>query len=319
MWGTRLIMNAALTLSRSRTQAPPAPLTRRKRGRGDGRAALLFLLPSLIGFAVFFVYPAIRGVWYSMTDWNLLSPPGYTGADNYRKLIHDPQFWSSLRVTAYFVIMTLTSQMVLALALAGLMHRMTRSITVRAILLLPWLVPNVTIGLLWMWLLDTNLGFVNDLLRSLGGSTQGFLTAPSLALPSIAGITTWAGTGYVALLFYAGMLQIPHDIYESATIDGAGEIRIFLRITLPLLKPIIALVMVVSVIGSFQVFDVVAVTTTGGPVGLTKVIYYYIYDEAFHHFRMGYASAIALSLVIVLATMTYLQMRLLRASTSDLA
>jgi len=278
----------------------------------------LFLLPAVVGFAAFYIYPAIRGTWYSLTDYNLLSAPHYVGLKNFRTLAHDPQFWESLRVTVSFVLMTLASQMIIALGLAGLMHRITRSVLVRAVLLLPWLVPNVTIGLLWMWLLDTNLGFFNELLRSLGGSTQGFLTAPSLALPSVAGITTWAGAGYVALLFYAGMLQIPQHLYESASIDGAGEMRIFFRITLPLLKPIIALVLVVSLIGSFQVFDVVAVTTAGGPINLTKVIYYYIYDEAFRHLRMGYASAAALSLVLILGILTYLQMRLLRASTSDL-
>jgi multiple sugar transport system permease protein len=168
-------------------------------------------------------------------------------------------------------------------------------------------------------MLDTNVGFVNSALDAMGLGTHGFLTSPGLALPSIAGITTWAGTGYVALLLYAGMLQIPQQIYETAGLDGAGEVRMFLRITLPLLRPILALVLVVSVIGSFQIFDVVAVTTAGRPLNLTKVIYYYIYDEAFRHFRMGYASAMALMLVVLLAGFTYVQMRLLRASRSDLS
>jgi len=286
--------------------------------RGDARAAWLFLLPASVGFLVFYVYPAIRGTYYSLTDWTMLSSPKFVGAANYDKLIHDPQFWSSVAITLEFVLLTLVSQLVLALLLAGIMHRLTRSVVVRAVLLLPWLVPNVTIGLLWMWVLDTNLGFVNNVIRSLGGPTQGFLTAPHLALGSIAGITTWAGFGYLSLLFYAGMLQIPTDIYESASIDGAGEFSMFFRITLPLLRPIIALVLVVSVIGSFQIFDVVAVTTAGGPVGLTRVIYYYIYTEAFQRFRMGYASAMALSLVLLLGALTLVQFRLLRASSSDL-
>ena len=296
---------------------PPdrAPRTRRK---GDCLTAWAFLLPSIVGFAVFFVYPAVRGVYYSTTDWNLLSPPKSVGLANYRAAIHDPEFWKSLRVTTYFVVLSLVAQLAIGLVLAGILHRLLRSVMVRAVLLLPWLVPNVTIGLLWMWMLDTNLGFANHLLHSMGHGTEGFLTDPNLALPSIAGITTWAGIGYIALLFYAGMLQIPQDVYQSAQLDGAGEIRMFFGITLPLLRPIIALVLVVSVIGSFQIFDVVAVTTAGGPVGLTKVIYYYIYEEAFHHFRMGYASAMALCLALVLGVLTWVQMRLLRASTSDL-
>lgn len=288
------------------------------RRRGDGAAAALFLAPAAIGFAVFYLYPSAKGIWYSLTDWNLLSDPGFVGTANYREAAADPQFWKSLRVTAQFVGYTLVSQLVFALLLAAVMHRLTRSVALRAMLVVPWLVPNVTIGLLWLFLLDTNVGFVNSALAALGFDTYGFLSSPDLALPAIAGVTTWAGTGYIALLLYAGMLQIPQQIYDSAGLDGAGEVRMFFRITLPLLRPILALVLVVSVIGSFQIFDVVAVTTAGRPLNLTKVIYYYIYDEAFRHFRMGYASAMALLLAVILASFTAVQMRLLHASRSDL-
>jgi multiple sugar transport system permease protein len=180
-------------------------------------------------------------------------------------------------------------------------------------------VPNVTVGLVWLWLLDTNLGFVNRMLHSMGLGGVGFFTNPDLGVPTIALINTWAFVGYTALLFYAGMLQIPQDLYEAATIDGAGELRLFFRVTLPLLKPILALVLVVSLIGSFQIFDTVAVSTKGGPVNATRVIYYYIYQQAFNFFNMGYAATMAILLVAVLAVLTFLQLRLLRASESQLA
>ena len=196
------------------------------------------------------------------------------------------------------------------------MHRLTRSVVLRATLLLPWLVPNVTIGLLWMWLLDTNLGFVNHLLTSLGLGPVGFFTDAAWAMPSVAAVNTWA---YTALLLYAGMLQIPQYLYESAAIDGAGEWRMFRRITLPLLRPVLALVLVVSLIGSFQIFDTIAVTTRGGPVSATRVIYYFIYQQAFTYFHLGYASAAAVCLAVILGVFTAVQMRLLRASRSDLA
>jgi hypothetical protein len=170
-----------------------------------------------------------------------IETPKFVGGDNYADLVHDAQFWNSLKVTAYYVVLNIGSQTVLALGLAALMHRLTRSVVLRATLLLPWLVPNVTVGLLWMWLLDANLGFVNHLLTGLGLSNQGFLTSPSWALPSIALINSWAYTGYTALLLYAGMLQIPEHLYESASLDGAGEFRMFRRITLPLLRPVLAL------------------------------------------------------------------------------
>jgi len=231
--------------------------------------------------------------------------------------VHDAQFWDSLRVTGYYVLVNIGSQTVIALGLAALMHRLTRSTVLRATLLVPWLVPNVTVGLLWAWLLDANLGFVNHLLHGLGLGGVSFYS-PGWAMPSIALVNTWAYTGYTALLFYAGMLQVPEHLYESAALDGAGEVRMFRRITLPLLRPILALVLVVSLIGSFQIFDTVAVTTKGGPVNASRVIYYYIYQQAFTYFHMGYAAAVAMVLVVILGLLTAVQLWLLRASRSDL-
>ncbi|MFI7388069.1 carbohydrate ABC transporter permease [Streptomyces sp. NPDC049813] len=292
---------------------------RPRRARDDRGAAWLFLAPALIGFALFYAYPTIRGIYYSLTDYNLLTPPNFTGADNYSQLIGDDQFWNALKVTGYYVVLNIGSQTVLGLLLATLMHRLTRSVALRAMLLVPWLVPNVTVGLLWMWLLDANLGFVNHLLDALGFGTTGFFTSPDLAMPTVAAVNTWAYAGYTALLLYAGMLQVPQHLYESASLDGAGEWRMFTRITLPLLRPVLALVLVVSLIGSFQIFDTIAVTTKGGPVSATRVIYYYIYEQAFTNFHMGYASAVAVVLAVVLGVLTAVQMRLLRASRSDLA
>jgi len=291
----------------------------RPRQRDDRRAAWWFLVPVLTGFAVFYGYPAVRGAWYSVTDYTMLDTPAFVGADNYAGLLHDGQFWNSLLVTAWYVVLNIGSQSVLALGLAALMHRLTRSVVIRATLLLPWLVPNVTVGLLWMWLLDTNLGFVNQLLTRLGLDPVGFLTDATWAMPSVAAINTWAYTGYTALLLYAGMLQIPRYLYEGAAIDGAGEWRMFRSITLPLLRPVLALVLVVSLIGSFQIFDTIAVTTFGGPVSATRVIYYFIYEQAFRYFHMGYAAAAAICLALILGVLTAIQMRLLRASRSDLA
>ncbi|WP_328498766.1 sugar ABC transporter permease [Streptomyces sp. NBC_00414] len=298
--------------------AARAPVGARRR-RDDRRAAWLFLAPALIGFALFYAYPTLQGIYYSLTDYNLLSDPTFAGADNYSQLIGDEQFFNALKVTGYYVVLNIGSQTVLGLLLATLMHRLTRSVALRAILLVPWLVPNVTVGLLWMWMLDANLGFVNHILDALGLGTTGFFTSPTWAMPTVAGVNTWAYTGYTALLLYAGMLQIPHHLYESASLDGAGEWRMLTRITLPLLRPVLALVLVVSLIGSFQIFDTVAVTTKGGPVSATRVIYFYIYEQAFTNFRMGYASAVAVVLAVILGVLTAVQMRLLRASRSDLA
>ncbi|GAA5040488.1 multiple sugar transport system permease protein [Thermocatellispora tengchongensis] len=297
-----------------------APRRRRARPRDDRRAAWIFLIPAIAGFVIFYGYPTVRGFWYSLTDYNLLTDPAYVGGDNYAQLVRDPQFWHSLTVTGYYVLINIGSQMLLGLLLAALMHRLTRSVMLRAMLLLPWLVPNVTVGLLWIWLLDADLGFVNHLLKALGLGTVGFFVSPDWAMPTIAMVNTWAYTGYTALLLYAGMLQIPQHLYESAAIDGAGELRMFRSITLPMLRPVLALVLVVSLIGSFQIFDTVAVVAGGsGESSAIRVIYYFIYQQAFKYFHMGYASAAALTLALILGVLTVVQMRLLRASRSDLA
>ncbi|MCS0498544.1 carbohydrate ABC transporter permease [Protaetiibacter mangrovi] len=306
-------------LGLQRTPARRIQVPRPTRPRGDGRVALFFIAPVLLGFAIFYLYPTIRGFWWSFTDYSLLADPEFVGIDNYVAVLGDSEFWNSMWVTLCYVVLNVGSQTLIALLLAALMHRLTRSVVLRTTLLLPWLVPNVTVGLVWLWLLDTNLGFVNRTLDTMGLDKIGFFTNPMLAIPTISFINTWAFVGYTALLFYAGMLQIPQDTYEAAAIDGAGELRTFFRITLPLLKPILALVLVVSLIGSFQIFDTVAVTTKGGPVNASRVIYYYIYQQAFTYFHMGYAATMAILLVLILGVLTFIQLRLLRASESQLA
>ena len=298
-------------------ERPPALPVARRRRRDDRRIAPVFIAPVLLGFAIFYVYPSIRGVWFSLTDYSLLNSPAYVGGANYAHLLHDEQFGNALKVTAYYVVVNIASQTLLALGLAALMHRLTRSVLLRATLLLPWLVPNVTVGLLWAWLLDANLGFANHLLHAAGLGGVSFYS-PAWAMPSVSLVNTWAYTGYTALLLYAGMLQIPQHLYESAAVDGAGEVRMFRSITLPLLRPILALVLVVSLIGSFQIFDTVAVVYRGSPIPATRVIYFYIYQQAFSFFHMGYASAVAMVLVVILGLLTVVQLRLLRASRSDL-
>lgn len=310
-------MTALMSQASATGRDGPHTAPRRSRRRDDRKVAVLFIAPVLIGFAIFYVYPTARGMWFSLTDYSLLNSPNYVGGANYAHLIHDEQFWNSLKVTAYYVLINIGSQTLLALGLATLMHRLTRSVVLRATLLLPWLVPNVTVGLLWAWLLDANLGFANHLLHAMGFGGVSFYS-PSWAMPSVALVNTWAYTGYTALLFYAGMLQIPPHLYESASVDGAGEIRMFRRITLPLLRPILALVLVVSLIGSFQIFDTVAVVYRGTPIPETRVIYFYIYQQAFSFFHMGYAAAVAMALVVILGLLTFVQLRLLRASRSDL-
>ncbi|KJQ54429.1 carbohydrate ABC transporter permease [Microbacterium sp. SA39] len=298
---------------------PPEEAPRRSRMRGSEKwAALILLLPALVGFAVFYVFPTIRGAYYSTTDFNLLTEPNFVGAANFAELVADPQVWDSLRITAVFAILNIVIVMFLALILAAFMQRLRLRTWVRSLLLLPWLVPNVAIALIWAWLFDANVGFLTNLLGSIGIEGFTFYNADA-ALWIIILISVWSGLGYTALLLYAGMLQVPTELYEAGALDGASEVRMFFRITLPLIRPVLALVLVVSLIGSFQVFDLVQVGYGNNPIPEVRVIYYYIYQQAFSFYQMGYASAIAILLVVILGALTFVQMRLMRANRSDLA
>jgi multiple sugar transport system permease protein len=198
------------------------------------------------------------------------------------------------------------------------MHRLTRSALIRGALLLPYLVANVVVALVWYSMLDAQLGVVNAMLGWIGIDPVAFFGDTATAIPTIALVNVWRHMGYTALLLFAGLQAIPNSVYEAAAIDGATEIRIFRRITLPLLRPVIALVLVLTVIGSFQIFDTVAVTTKGGPINATRVIYYYIYEKAFQQFDFGYAAALCVILFAILAGVAVVQIRLLRAGESDL-
>jgi multiple sugar transport system permease protein len=207
---------------------------------------------------------------------------------------------------------------VLALIIAVMMSRLTKSIAIRSIIILPWLMPGVVVGLLWLWLLDPTIGIVNVALRAIGVGTIPFLNLPQYAMPSIAMINIWQYVGYTALLLFAGLQSIPGSVYEAASIDGASEVQMFTRVTIPLLRPVLVFVLVTSIIGSFQIFDTVAITTKGGPVNATKVLNYYIYEQAFSRFNMGYATAISMVLFLILIFISLAQMRLMRASESDM-
>jgi multiple sugar transport system permease protein len=240
------------------------------------------------------------------------------GLDNYVRMVHDPIFWDSMGVTVEYVVINIGVQTVSALAIAVLLQRLTQSAVLRGIVLTPYLMSNVVAGIVWLWILDTQLGIGNEIVAGLGFDRIPFLADETWAIPTIALINVWRHVGYTALLLFAGLMAIPNDMYEAAKVDGASEWRMFWRITMPLLRPVLAVVLIMTVIGSFQVFDTVAVTTAGGPANATNVLQFYIYGAAFGRFQFGYASAMSVALLVVLSAITVLQYRLTRAGRSDL-
>jgi multiple sugar transport system permease protein len=292
---------------------------KRPRTRDDTGLAVLFILPALLGFVVFMVWPTVRGIYLSFTKFNLLTPAKFNGVDNYKRMVQDPVFWNALKVTVYYVVLNIGVQTIVALIIAVMMQRLTQRLWMRGIVLTPYLVSNVVAAMVFLWILDYQLGIANKIIAAIGLERIPFLSSSTWVIPTIAAINVWRHVGYTALLIFAGLQTIPETVYEAGRIDGAGEIRMFRSITLPLLRPILALVLIITVVGSFQVFDTVAITTRGGPVDSSRVLQYYIYDVAFGRFQFGYAFAMSVALLLVLMIVTFTQYRLTRAETSDLA
>jgi multiple sugar transport system permease protein len=287
--------------------------------RGDLRMALLFIAPATVGFLVFYLWPTLRGIYLSFTEYSLFGAPEFVGIDNYTAIWHDAQFWNSMKVTLEYVVLNIGFQTLIALGLAVLMHRLTKSGIIRGSILLPFLVANVVVALLWFWMLDYQIGIVNSMIEALGLDKIAFFGSEQWAIPTIAFVNVWRHMGYTALLIFSGLQTIPTTVYEAAAVDGASEWKTFWRITLPLLRPVLVLVLIITVTGSFQVFDTVAVTTHGGPGNASRVIQYYIVERAFGRSDFGYASALSVVLFVILATVAFLQNKFLRGNESDLA
>ncbi|MGO4234468.1 carbohydrate ABC transporter permease [Pseudarthrobacter sp. YAF2] len=307
------------TLTRNAIPAEHAvrrPLKRR--GQSDLKIALFFIAPAMIGFLVFYLVPTLRGIYLSFTEYSILGDPTWIGTANYEAIAKDPLFWNALAVTSQYVLINIVLQTALALGLALLMHRVAKSTWIRGALLLPYLVANVIAALLWFWLLDYQIGIVNYFIESVGLPKVAFFGSEEWAIPTQALINTWRHMGYTALLLFAGLQSIPHHIYEVANLDGASPWQTFRKITVPLLRPVLVLVLIVTVIGSFQVFDTVAVTTLGGPVNASRVLQFYIYQKAFTESDFGYGSALAVILFVILAVVAFIQMKFLKGNESDL-
>jgi multiple sugar transport system permease protein len=293
---------------------------RRRHDVRDLPVALLFVLPATVGFVAFLLWPSVRGIWLSLTDSTAFRTGDFVGLENYQRMAADPVFWNAFKVTLWYVVLNIGVQTALAVLIAVLMHRLTRSTVVRGIILTPYLVSNVVAAMLFLMLLDYRLGFVNEVVESIGGDRVMFFGDQSLVIPTIALVNVWRHLGYTALLVFAGLQTIPHNLYEAGRVDGASELRMFRSITMPLLRPYLGLVLIVTMIGSFQVFDTVSIATQGGPANASNVIQYYIYEVAFSRgYDFGYASAMSVALMVVLAAISIIQFRLTRANQNDMA
>jgi multiple sugar transport system permease protein len=279
--------------------------------------AYAFIGPSLIGVLLFLLLPVAAVFVLSLFHWNLIGSPSFAGLANFRQLAHDSTVWHALLTTCEYVLLNIPLQTALALLLALFLNRKLRGVKVfRVLYVLPWMATPIAMGIIWEWIFDPDRGVLNAFLGLFGVHPVAWLTSPAWALPAVAAVNIWQYTGYNALFFLAGLQAIPEQLYEAAQLDGAGPVRQFFAVTLPLLNPTLFFVLVTSVIGSFQVFDTVYAMTKGGPGHSTDVLNYEIYSRAFKFFDAGYASTIALLLFVIIMAVTLVQMRYFRNRTT---
>lgn len=274
----------------------------------------MYVLPAFAVLAVFQLWPSVYTFFLSLHDWNFIRRnPAYVGLANYERLLADPYFWTALRNTAIYTLGVVPPSMVLGLGLAYLLSGVRRSALYRVLLFTPVVTASSAAAVIWRWLYAPGPdGFFNRLIGLIGLGPERWLQDPALAMPSVILLGIWKSVGYNVVIFYAGLRNISPEYREAARIDGASPWQEFSRIVLPLLAPTTFFVLVVSVIGSFQVFSQVYVMTRGGPLNRTLVLVYYLYERAFGSFRIGYASAIAFVLFVILFTLTLVQRLILQ-------
>jgi len=272
------------------------------------------ILPALIFICLWMIYPIVYSFYISLYKWYLYSKVSFVGLGNYVKLIHDDLFWKSLYQVSYYVMMSVSGQLILGLGMALLLNEKLKGRgIVKAFLLIPWALPGTTVGGIWKWIYQYDYGLFNVMLRTIGISENGIhWLSSSMALNSIILVDIWRFAPFTAIIFLAGLATIPKSLYEAAVIDGANAWRRFINITLPLLVPTIVVVLILRTMFAFQVFDLVVTLTHGGPGTATYVLPYYVYLNAFSFIHIGYGAAMGYALMGSILSMIVLYILLFK-------
>ncbi len=295
------------------TTPVPRRQPRKPRRFAAEAAAYSFLAPYLLVFVLFMMIPAVWGVYISFTKWDILGSPEWVGIANYRKIFSEPLFIKSIVNTFLFMILTVIPLVGLALGLALLLNMKLRGTAlVRTVVFMPYVVTVSVVGILWAWLYDANVGLINYYLSLLGIGKIDWLGDRDTALLAIAIATVWWTINVNMIIYLAGLQDIPKELYEASQLDGASPSQQFRYVTLPLLAPVNAFVIPLTVIGAWRVFGQVVVMTRGGPEASTYVIAQYTYLTAFQNFEMGPASAAAVVLLLITLVFSLIQMRAFR-------
>ena len=267
---------------------------------------LLFASPWLIGLLLFYAYPLIASIYFSFTNYSILQPGDFIGLSNYKELFSDPLFWKSIYNTIYFAVYFVPLSIIFGVGLAMALNMKVKGMGIyRTIFFLPTLVPHVALAVLWMWLLNPGFGLVNEVLAIFGIGGPSWLGSVTWSKPSLILMSLW-GIGQPVIIYLAGLSDIPEDFYEAAEVDGANWFQKTFNITLPLLTPVIFFNLVMGVIAAFQQFTLPYTLTQGQGTPANSLTFYvmYLYDNAFKYFKMGYASAMAWILFVIIMILT---------------
>lgn len=271
----------------------------------------LYILPNFIGFFIFMAVPIIIGFAISLTDYNGFNQMNFIGINNYINMFHDEYFRVSLWNNVLYSLITVPGTIIVSLLLALAVNKGVKgSDLFKTMFFLPNITSMVAVGIVWAMIFNPTTGPVNSILRSIGITNPPmWLGASSTALLTIMLVAIWKQAGYYMIIFIAGLQAIPRQLYEAASIDGASSINKFFKITLPMLSPTMFMVLILNIIGSFQVFDLISIMTNGGPGSSTNVLVYRIYQEGFQNLKFGYASAMAYFLFLIVLIITLIQFR----------
>ncbi len=283
--------------------------------------AWLLILPSFVVVFALILVPMVRAFWMSLHRINLKQPAlgqPFIGLGNYSDVFQDPNFWATINRTMYFLVVSVLAEVILGVLVALLLNQQFRGRgLLRAIVLIPWALPVTIDAIMWLWIVNPSYGALNSLLWQVGliDQYQTWLSSPTSAMNVVILADVWKVTPLVILLTLAGLQTIPPTLYEAARVDGAGAWRGFWGITLPLLRPTLAIVLVIRSMDAFRVFDIIYIMTAGGPSDGTKVISYYTYIEAFSFLRMGRGAALAYIITLAVGLMAWLYIKLINRET----
>lgn len=279
-------------------------------------SAYVFLAPGLLLFSIFTVFALLFSLYLTFHEWSIIEPDRpFVGLDNYRRMVDDERFRQSVINTAYYTGATVPLTMAVGLLVALLLNQPIRGRGLfRTLYFLPVVTPFVVVAIIWKWLYNGDFGLFNYYLlkANLIQEPLLWLADKNLAMPAVVLMSVWSGVGFSMVIYLAGLQSIPEEMYEAAKVDGAGPWSRLRHITVPMLAPTTLFLMVMGVIGSFQVFTQIFIMTSGGPVGRTTTVVYYIYEAAFKFYEMGFASTLAYGLFAMLFVFTLLQLRMYR-------